>query len=41
MIYYICHMYMDVPQYVCADVPSEALLYGIFYHTLHTYIDVP
>jgi hypothetical protein len=31
---------MDVPQYECADVPSEYFYDGMIYYTYHRHMDV-
>jgi len=32
---------MDAPQYVYVDVPSDYLVYWIFYYTYHTNMQAP
>jgi len=39
MFYYTNDSYVDVPQYVHFDVPSDYLTYWMFYYTHHSHTD--
>ena len=41
MFYYTLYIDMDAPQYVHADVPSNALVSCVFYYTLHIDMATP